>query len=148
MTEREPEKKPESVCPYCGGVGYVRLQVPVGHPQFGKAVPCICKRREMREHRLVKLLEDSNLLHLRNMRFDTFEIKEDVSNDVRVSLQDALGLARAFAENPRGWLLFRRLWKRQNPPPHPSPIIAWRMARARSLSWCRICSTTCGAPMP
>jgi len=106
MTEREPEKKPDSVCPYCGGVGYVRLQVPVGHPQFGKAVPCICKRREMREHRLVKLLEDSNLLHLRNMRFDTFEIKEDVSNDVRVSLQDALGLARAFAENPRGWLLF------------------------------------------
>lgn len=33
-------------CPYgkCGGVGFYRLDVPVGHEMFGKAIPCQCKR--------------------------------------------------------------------------------------------------------
>jgi DNA replication protein DnaC len=106
MSERDPEQRQGSVCPHCGGTGFVRLQVPVGHPLFGKAVPCICKRRERRERRLARLLKDSNLQHLRGMTFDSFEVKQDVSNEVKVSLQDALGLARDFAATPKGWLLF------------------------------------------
>jgi DNA replication protein DnaC len=105
MSEQDPVQI-KSVCPYCGGAGFVRVQVPVGHSLFGKAVPCVCKRRDVRERRLVRLLEDSNLLHLRNMTLDSFEVKQDVSDEVRVSLQDALALAREFAENPRGWLLY------------------------------------------
>jgi DNA replication protein DnaC len=27
-------------CPECGGIGYVRYDVPVGHPRFGKLSPC------------------------------------------------------------------------------------------------------------
>src|SRR5262245_52610484 len=34
------------VCPLCHGAGYVRLDVPVGHPDFGRAAPCECKERE------------------------------------------------------------------------------------------------------
>jgi DNA replication protein DnaC len=105
MSEQDPVQS-NSVCPHCGGAGFVRVHVPVGHSMFGKAVPCICKQRDIRERRLERLREDSNLLHLRNMTLDSFEVKQDVSDEVRVSLQDALALSREFAENPRGWLLF------------------------------------------
>jgi hypothetical protein len=27
----------------CGGTGYVRVQVPVGHFAFGEAIPCRCQ---------------------------------------------------------------------------------------------------------
>jgi len=106
MIERQPDGQPQEVCPHCGGAGFVRLQVPVGHPLFGKAIPCICKRREIRERQLRRLLEQSNLLHLRSMTFDTFEVKADLSTEVRMSLEDALATSREFAENPHGWLLF------------------------------------------
>jgi len=84
----------------------VRLKVPVGHPLFGKAVPCICKRREIREKRLAQLRKASNLQHLRHMTFETFQVGEDVSTEVAFSLRDALNTAREFAADPQGWLLF------------------------------------------
>lgn len=33
-------------CPICGGAGYVRRDVPVNHPEFGRAIPCRCKKQE------------------------------------------------------------------------------------------------------
>ncbi|MGI6368027.1 MAG: ATP-binding protein [Anaerolineae bacterium] len=103
----DPNQLPSTpVCEVCGGVGYVRVQVPVGHPLFGKAVPCVCKRQELRERRLARLREDSNLAHLRNMRFDTFTISPDVSTEVFTSLHEALSQAAKFAASPQGWLLF------------------------------------------
>jgi DNA replication protein DnaC len=99
------ETEAANTCPHCHGAGFVRLNVPVGHPQFGKAVPCICKRIELQEARLARLRRDSNLHHLRNMTFDTFVVRDDVSPEVRMSLQDALSVAREFAADPKGWLL-------------------------------------------
>ncbi len=93
-------------CPYCHGVGYVRLNVPVGHPAFGKAIPCICKRQEIRQRRLEKLRRISNLIHLKHMTFDSFEVHRGSSAEVSMSLQEALDVAREYAENPQGWLVF------------------------------------------
>lgn len=38
-----------SACKYglCDGWGWLRFDVPVGHPQFGKAVPCQCAKDKM-----------------------------------------------------------------------------------------------------
>ncbi len=33
-------------CPICGGAGFLRRDVPVNHPDFGRAVPCSCKKQE------------------------------------------------------------------------------------------------------
>lgn len=33
-------------CPICGGAGFVRRDVPVNHPDFGRAIPCRCKKQE------------------------------------------------------------------------------------------------------
>ncbi|MGZ3601834.1 MAG: hypothetical protein ACXWQ5_19535, partial [Ktedonobacterales bacterium] len=49
-------------CPYCGGAGYLRLDVPVGHPSFGQPVPCKCKERELEERH--RLEEERRLIEL------------------------------------------------------------------------------------
>ncbi len=98
MAQTEP-------CPLCDGVGYVRLNVPVGHPQFGKAVPCHCKRREFQEMRLAELRRASNLEHLQKMTFDTFRVEEHGHDQVVFSMRHALDKAREFAADPKGWLL-------------------------------------------
>lgn len=37
-----------TVCPICHGDGWLRVDVPHGHPQFGKPVKCRCKDAELR----------------------------------------------------------------------------------------------------
>ena len=32
-------------CPFCDGVGFVRRDVPIDHPDFGRAIPCECNRQ-------------------------------------------------------------------------------------------------------
>ena len=109
MTSRdqaEPKQKTgEEVCPVCHGLGFVYLDVPMGDPRFGQAVPCICKRKELRERRLNTLLKASNLGHLQRMTFDTFQVGKHSSPEVTFSLQDALNTAQEFASNPSGWLV-------------------------------------------
>ncbi|MBM3188962.1 MAG: AAA family ATPase [Chloroflexi bacterium] len=93
-------------CPICHGLGFVYVDVPVGHKLFGQAVPCKCKRRELRERRLERLRRESNLVHLRQMTFDSFRMPEGGASIVSQSLADAVETARWFALHPQGWLLF------------------------------------------
>lgn len=94
------------VCPICHGAGYVRLNVPPTDPRFGRAVPCLCKRREIAERRLARLRRASNLEHLRQMTFDTFRVDGPEDPEISFILRDALQTAREFAEHPKGWLVF------------------------------------------
>jgi DNA replication protein DnaC len=112
MTDPQPEhveqqeaQATEDVCPICGGVGFVRLNVPVGHPRFGKAVPCVCKRREIADRRLKRLRRASNLSHLRHMTFDSFKIDERIAPELAFALNDALRTAREFSDSPQGWIV-------------------------------------------
>lgn len=61
------------VCPKCGGAGYFRLDVPVGHPQFGKVVPCDCKERERMATRYSEQRSLSNLDHFVDCTFASFD---------------------------------------------------------------------------
>ncbi len=36
----------EKICPFCGGAGWLRQQVAVGHPDFGKPKKCLCKLKK------------------------------------------------------------------------------------------------------
>lgn len=92
-------------CALCHGAGFVRLNVPVGDPRFGKAMPCACKREEYRGRRLERLRRMSNLQHMSSIRFDTFHTKGHGSPDVWVSLTEALTSAKEFAATPAGWLV-------------------------------------------
>jgi DNA replication protein DnaC len=87
-----------SVCPHCGGAGYVRQDVPVGDPTFGKPVPCVCKERELEARRRSELQAFSSL--------DPFIGKTFAAFDPAIpGLREAFDAARAFAADPQGWLV-------------------------------------------
>ncbi|MCX7838813.1 MAG: ATP-binding protein [Anaerolineae bacterium] len=97
-----------SVCPICRGVGFFRRDVPVDHPDFGRAIPCECKIRETQQSSLEDVRQKSGLGHLPQMTFETFRPDGiGLPPDKRKNLRDAYDAARAFAENPRGWLLLK-----------------------------------------
>ena len=48
-------------CQVCRGSGWLRADVPYGHPQFGRAVPCACLERKRREKRRAALYSLSGL---------------------------------------------------------------------------------------
>lgn len=96
--EKRSRSVPGSLCPRCKGAGYVRLDVPFGHPQFGKPVACVCKEVEQWERRLERLRDLSNLGTLRSSTFERF-------NTHSVGMHTIYQAAVAYAQQPRGWLL-------------------------------------------
>ncbi len=95
-------------CPICGGVGFLRRDVPFDHPDFGRAVPCECKLRETQQATLDSLRSASGLVHLTQMTFATFRPEGiGLPPDKRKNLRDAYETAQQFAHHPNGWLLFK-----------------------------------------
>jgi DNA replication protein DnaC len=95
-------------CPICGGMGWITYDVPVGHPNFGKAFRCSCQLADLESRQLERLRRLSNMHHLERMTFATFTPDGHGLNDrQRVSLRLAYERAAAFARKPQGWLLLR-----------------------------------------
>jgi DNA replication protein DnaC len=95
-----------NVCPICHGIGYIHRDVPLGHPDFGKLIPCQCRLAELDEQRRDDLARAGNLGLLARMTFETF-VPEGygLNPDKRKNLRDAYQAARDFAENSHGWLI-------------------------------------------
>lgn len=93
-------------CPICGGLGYLRADVPLGHPDFGRLVPCSHRAQELAHKRLEDLRKASNLQFLAHMDFSSFN-PEGYGLPPRQQeiLRRAHELARKFAETPLGWLV-------------------------------------------
>ena len=88
-------------CPICQGVGFTRVDVPVGHPQFGKAVECVCQQAAKQERRQCELLAFSQL-----DRFELFHSAHFSTFNLCVpGIQEAYRAAKSFAHHPQGWLL-------------------------------------------
>jgi DNA replication protein DnaC len=96
------------VCPICGGAGFVRREVSIDHPDFGRAIPCVCKLRETQQASFDELRHGSGLAHLTQMTFATF-MPEGIglNPDKRDNLRKAFERAREFAREPQGWLLLK-----------------------------------------
>jgi DNA replication protein DnaC len=88
------------VCKICKGAGYLRADVPFGHPNFGRPIACECKETERKEKRRWQLQEISNLGDLKYKSFENF--RPNVSKTVYEAYQEAMNYAR----DPRGWLVF------------------------------------------
>ncbi len=95
------------ICPICNGLGFVTKNVPVGHPDFGRAVPCECKQRQVAKRTLDDLHAASNLGMLQHMTFDNFNANfPGFSERVQRNLANSFDTAYKFAQNPEGWLIF------------------------------------------
>jgi len=88
----------------CGGLGYVRQDLPVGHPDFGKLFRC--PQLPVDPQRRETLRKLGNLEAFIDKRFDNFFVSLPLLTPVQVqSLHMALTVAQDYAADPRGWLL-------------------------------------------
>ena len=83
------------MCNVCGGVGWVRVEVPLGHPQFGKTVRCDCK-----------VQEDSNRLQqLSGLTEGERRITLDgIETAGRTGTSKMVNACRTFVQQPTGIL--------------------------------------------
>lgn len=89
----------------CGGLGYVRYELPVEHPDFGKLFRCP-NNRFVDPERREKLRKLGNLDAFTDKTFDTFRVDLPMLTPTqRQSLEMALNVARSYASNPDGWLM-------------------------------------------
>lgn len=96
-------------CEICGGVGFTRLDVPLGHSQFGKVSPCVCRTSQITEIVRDRLFSVSHLEELRHLNFDNFKPRGQMNlpKTQAESLQVAFNAAKRFAGKLDGWLLLR-----------------------------------------
>jgi DNA replication protein DnaC len=96
-------------CPYCGGQGYLRLDVPVGDPRFGKLQVCVCRQRDVSERVRERLYSLSRLNELKGLTFETFEPRgrKGLGEMQASSLEMAFNQAQHYAKSLNGWLLLR-----------------------------------------
>jgi DNA replication protein DnaC len=100
------EASPGSVCPICKGAEFVYADVPLGHPEFGKAMPCRCTKEELVKESQARLHRYSNLGALGRLTFDNLLPQGrsgEPTNQERYSR--AHEAAKAFAAEPKGWLV-------------------------------------------
>ena len=91
----------------CGGSGWLRRELPVGHPEFGKLVACVCKQNEITRGAQERLYRMSNLDAFKQMTFNSFSVQGRLGlGDEQIqSLHIALSQAQQFAAAPKGWLV-------------------------------------------
>ena len=65
---------PTEDCPYCGGIGYITRDVPVGDPDFGKAFPCVCQASKRKQIKQTRLRTMGNLDAYADRTFSNFQI--------------------------------------------------------------------------
>jgi DNA replication protein DnaC len=95
-------------CPICGGTGWITLDVPVGHPDFGKLLPCTARHAERDRSQIAAQRAARELAHLADMTFAAFQPEGHTLNeDQRQSLRIAYEGAQRYAEEPRNWLLIQ-----------------------------------------
>lgn len=101
----EPAEAAEPpTCAICKDHGFVRRDVELGHPDFGRAIPCSCRLGEVRE----RLRRRSNLGSLGSRSFETFlpQGREPLSEAARQQLRAAFEMCRSYADELQpSWLV-------------------------------------------
>lgn len=91
-------------CAECAGVGWVHLDVPVGHSQFGQFIRCGCQAQADRAARYERAAKASNLTpELRVVRFTDITPQDEDVHEAKTALE-------AFASAPSGWIILSGAW--------------------------------------
>jgi len=95
-------------CKICGDKAWLTFGAPVGHPNFGKVLPCECQEERLQEERVERLLNFSNLKQLYRYNFETIDPTRiaETSQDENL-YKIAYDAARKFADNPTGWIILK-----------------------------------------
>jgi DNA replication protein DnaC len=107
-----PEENEGEICPVCKGAGFVHPTLDSGKVDFSRVVPCRCSKGELRQKKTEYLERYSNLGSLSQLTFDSLSPKgrtsryTERSEESRECFAQVYEAARAFADNPNGWLVF------------------------------------------
>ncbi|MFC1911499.1 ATP-binding protein [Chloroflexota bacterium] len=100
------------ICPVCKGAGFVHPALDSGKVDFSRVVPCRCSKGELRKKKTEYLEKYSNLGSLSQLTFDNLSPKgktprhSERSEESQERFAQVYQAAKAFADNPRGWLVF------------------------------------------
>lgn len=90
---------PAAECPICKGAGFLRVDADLSSPMFGRAIPCECRLNDQDEQAFSDLQKFSNLDPFKSLTFANFDPTVQ-------GLERAYTLARRYAAEPEGWLVF------------------------------------------
>ena len=90
-------------------MGYLRADVPVGSPRFGRLEICVCRQRDVSQQVREHLYSLSHLDELKGLTFETFQPrgKIGIGEKQAISLEMAFNQANHYARNLNGWLLLQ-----------------------------------------
>jgi len=96
-------------CPHCHGLGYLRRDLPLGHPDFGKLEICACRQADVRRAVRERLFSLSHLDELKDLTFESFQPRGRIGLGEwqANSLEIAYNTARQYASSLHGWLLLQ-----------------------------------------
>jgi DNA replication protein DnaC len=96
-------------CTICGGIGFLRQDLPVDHPEFGKLQVCSCREGQIKKQARDGLYKLSNLEELTHLTFDNFEVRGQIGLGPAQadSLERAFNHAQQFARKLEGWLVLQ-----------------------------------------
>jgi DNA replication protein DnaC len=102
---KAPSHEEVTICRQCGGAGFLRRDLPLDHPDFGRAIPCDCIAAESPQERYSRLQRYSSLGPLTRLTFDNL-VEQGRSAHIRDRelFRQLTSDAKAFAEAPVGWL--------------------------------------------
>ena len=88
-------------------MGYLRRDLPVWHPDFGRVEVCECRRRDVAYQVRENLFSLSHLDELSHLTFETFNPRgrKGLGELQSASLERAFNQAKHFAGKLNGWLL-------------------------------------------
>lgn len=88
-------------------MGFLRQDLPVSHPNFGKLQVCVCRQQSIIQSTQQRLFRLSNLDYFREMTFESFNPAGQVGlgESQLKSLKYAFSQSQHFAQNLKGWLL-------------------------------------------
>ncbi len=94
-------------CPLCHGVGFLRRDLPVGHPDFGKVAICTCRQTQVSQTVRQRLYQLSNLDALSHFTFETFDLRGrgGLAPEQAQNLEAAYNQVQEYARSLPGWLL-------------------------------------------
>jgi len=102
-----PEENEGEICPVCKGAGFVHPALDSGKVDFSRVVPCRCSKGELRKKKTEYLEKYSNLGSLSQLTFDNLSAKGRAASAIsQERFAQIYQAAKAFADNPQGWLVF------------------------------------------
>ncbi len=101
------EEDAGEICPVCKGAGFVHPVLDSGQVDFSRVVPCQCSKGELRKKKTEYLEKYSNLGFMSQLTFDNLSAKGRAASAIsQERFAQIYQAAKAFADNPQGWLVF------------------------------------------